>query len=316
MEESMNKRFLSRLAAGAALGGMALLAAPGIATADDLRDHKHHEDKGWIYTDPKVVKPGDFAYIVMICKKPQSDPTAFSEVTGEVDLVPATDDKKWHHDDKKFHHDDKKWDHEKRFEHHDKKFHHHDKKWDDKKHFEHHDKKFHHHDKKWDDKKHFEHHDKKFHHHDKKWDDKKHFEHHDKKFHHDDKKWDDKKHFEHHDKKFHHDDKKWDDKKHFEHHDKKFDHEKRFEHDKKADHPFAYFAEVFIPKDTKPGTYDLIGDCAEGELVVAPKKGVDAGFGGTTTSTGVLAGGAGALAAATLGGLALMRKRTADGSLA
>jgi hypothetical protein len=104
----------------------------------------------------------------------------------------------------------------------------------------------------------------------------------------------------------------------------KKDHKGKEDHKGKKhdDHPWAYFAEVQIPAYAEPGKYELKGDCGKGDLIVVPSgwvDGGDGGFGGATTDTtsvGLLAGGAGMLAAAAIGGTALIRRRTTDGSLA
>lgn len=83
------------------------------------------------------------------------------------------------------------------------------------------------------------------------------------------------------------------------------------------DEKFVYYAEVKIPwKGSEPGHYKLVGQCAEGELKIAPKGWVHGGDGGASgTNTGLAASGAGMLGAAALGGIVLMRRRT-NGSLA
>lgn len=126
----------------------------------------------------------------------------------------------------------------------------------------------------------------------------------------------DKKHKKHdgNDKKHH----IKDDKKHKKHHDKKIEVLDELEKVEKKDHPYAYFAKVWIPDYVEPGAYKLKGSCAKGKLIVAPHGWVDGGDGGlgSGTNTGLVTGGAGMIAAATLGGLALMRRRAADGTVA
>ncbi|MFF0181350.1 hypothetical protein ACFYPF_19830 [Micromonospora sp. NPDC005223] len=81
---------------------------------------------------------------------------------------------------------------------------------------------------------------------------------------------------------------------------------------------FVYYGEATVSHDARPGRYELHGACGEGELVVLPRGGVDGGDGGMTT-TGVdrnlATGGAGMIGAAALGGLVLLRRRRAGGSV-
>ncbi|MFG1715577.1 hypothetical protein [Micromonospora sp. NPDC049203] len=81
---------------------------------------------------------------------------------------------------------------------------------------------------------------------------------------------------------------------------------------------FVYYGEATVSHDARPGRYELRGSCGEGELVVLPRGGVDGGDGGMTT-TGVdrnlATGGAGMIGAAALGGLVLLRRRRAGGSV-
>ena len=87
-------------------------------------------------------------------------------------------------------------------------------------------------------------------------------------------------------------------------------------YDRKKDKKFVYWAVVRIPKHTEPGHYWLKGSCGYGKLIVAPNGWVDGGDGGTGTNTGLAAGGATALAAAAVGGVALMRRRRSHGTVA
>jgi hypothetical protein len=296
----MSTRFLSKVVAGAALGCASLLmASPALAAADDGKHHHKDDHGGWIYTVPEPTKSGHKAYIIQICKKEQEKPYVWSEVTGKQKLEPQP----WHSKKWKKHlkennveewvHDDKKHDKKHKFEDH-KKW---DKKNDHKKHdvleelekVEEFDKKHEVEDKKFDHKKHEDHkkHDKK---HDKKIDVLEELE-----------KVED---FDH--------------KKDGKEHEKKIDVLEELEAVEKKDHPFAYFAKVWIPKDVEPGAYKLKGSCAKGELLVAPHGWVDGGDGGlgSGTNAGMLTGGAGMVAAATLGGLALMRRRATNGTVA
>ncbi|OWV10867.1 hypothetical protein B5D80_05915 [Micromonospora wenchangensis] len=78
---------------------------------------------------------------------------------------------------------------------------------------------------------------------------------------------------------------------------------------------FVYYGEAEVSEDARPGRYELNGSCGEGELVVLPKGHVDGGDGGMTTTgadRGMVAGGAGMIGAAALGGIVLMRRRRAD----
>jgi hypothetical protein len=85
---------------------------------------------------------------------------------------------------------------------------------------------------------------------------------------------------------------------------------------KKKKH-FIYWGKAEVSKYTKPGEYDLKGSCAYGQLYVVPNGWVDGGDGGTTdTNTSLAVGGAGALVAAGIGGIVMMRRRRTDGSIA
>ncbi|WKU08103.1 hypothetical protein [Micromonospora sp. HUAS LYJ1] len=78
---------------------------------------------------------------------------------------------------------------------------------------------------------------------------------------------------------------------------------------------FVYYGEAKVSEDARPGRYELNGSCGEGELVVLPKGHVDGGDGGMTATSadrGMVAGGAGMIGAAALGGIVLMRRRRAD----
>jgi hypothetical protein len=121
--------------------------------------------------------------------------------------------------------------------------------------------------------------------------------------------------------KKHHDDYKKDDykKDHYKKDDyKKDDYKKddyRKDHQKKHDHPWAYWTKLKV-MDIKPGKYKLYGSCGEGKLIIAPHGWVHAGDGGAATGgNGTLVGGAGLLAASAIGGIALWRRRVADGTL-
>ncbi len=80
---------------------------------------------------------------------------------------------------------------------------------------------------------------------------------------------------------------------------------------------YVYWGKADVSWKVKPGRYALKGSCADGKLYVVPKGWVDGGDGGTSApNTGLAVGGAGALAAAGLGGLVMMRRRRTDGSVA
>ncbi|MBO4208848.1 hypothetical protein [Micromonospora echinofusca] len=79
---------------------------------------------------------------------------------------------------------------------------------------------------------------------------------------------------------------------------------------------FVYAGEAQVDRHARPGTYELKGSCAEGEVVVAPRGHVEGGDGGATTSTGMAAGGIGLVAAAALGSMLVLRRRQANGTLA
>ncbi|MGC4893085.1 hypothetical protein [Micromonospora sp. DT31] len=81
---------------------------------------------------------------------------------------------------------------------------------------------------------------------------------------------------------------------------------------------FVYYGEATVSKDARPGRYELQGTCGEGELVVLPHGGVDGGDGGmspTGVDRGLATGGAGMIGVAALGGLVLLRRRRANGSV-
>ncbi|WP_036376727.1 hypothetical protein [Micromonospora sp. ATCC 39149] len=90
--------------------------------------------------------------------------------------------------------------------------------------------------------------------------------------------------------------------------------EKSWEHKK----DFVYYGEAHVAEDAAPGRYELKGSCGEGELVVLPRGHVEGGDGGAAggTDRGLATTGAGMLGAAALGGIVLMRRRRANGSLA
>ncbi|MEH1013965.1 hypothetical protein V6U90_12760 [Micromonospora sp. CPCC 206060] len=77
---------------------------------------------------------------------------------------------------------------------------------------------------------------------------------------------------------------------------------------------FVYTGEAQVDRHARPGTYELKGSCAVGEIVVAPRGHVEGGDGGATTSTGMAAGGIGLVAAAALGSMLVLRRRQADGT--
>lgn len=80
---------------------------------------------------------------------------------------------------------------------------------------------------------------------------------------------------------------------------------------------FIYWGNAEVSTYTRPGKYELKGSCAKGQLYVVPNGWVDGGDGGTTdTNTSLAVGGAGALVAAGIGGIVMMRRRRTDGSIA
>jgi hypothetical protein len=80
---------------------------------------------------------------------------------------------------------------------------------------------------------------------------------------------------------------------------------------------FVYWGSAEVPSYADPGQYKLKGSCAYGQLYVVPNGWVDGGDGGTSdTNTSLAVGGAGALAAAGIGGIMMMRRRRTDGSIA
>ncbi|MEH1013967.1 hypothetical protein V6U90_12770 [Micromonospora sp. CPCC 206060] len=91
----MSKKFLSRVIAGAALGGVALFAAPAAAQAEVVppqTDGRHHEhgthQRGHLGTWPPTVSPGQRAKLFLVCHTPQRHPWAWSSVTGKLRLKP------------------------------------------------------------------------------------------------------------------------------------------------------------------------------------------------------------------------------------
>lgn len=305
----MSRKFITKVIAGAAFGGASLLIAmPAMASAadDPHHDRDHKKVEGWVYAYPDHTKAERTVTLVQICKDPVQYPTIESDLLGVVELFPGTDPAKIvdHGKDK-----------------HGKKDGKHDKKAD--KNAGKHDKKF--------DKK-----DKKA----SKKDGKKHRVMAEELTDADaaleaeldaaleaelDAALEDEMQADLTDGKVHKKDGKKGKKDHKGKEPKgKKDHKGKEDHKGKKhdDHPWAYFAEVQIPAYAEPGKYELKGDCGKGDLIVVPSgwvDGGDGGFGGATTDTtsvGLLAGGAGMLAAAAIGGTALIRRRTTDGSLA
>ena len=84
----MYRKFLGRLAVGAALASAALfVVTPGIAAADVSRSDS--QIKGDIYVFPRFVQPGHDIKIVEFCKEPQRYPTIWSKITGTLPLKRA-----------------------------------------------------------------------------------------------------------------------------------------------------------------------------------------------------------------------------------
>ncbi|MDG4828867.1 hypothetical protein O7627_06050 [Solwaraspora sp. WMMD1047] len=242
----MAKKFLGKMVAGAALGGASLLiGAPGIALADGPTPAPEPapEEVNKIFTYPEWVKAGHKVKIVEICEEAQDAPWAWTEITGEVDLVPKKHGDKWGEEGS----------------------------WGD--------------EGSWGEEE-------------GSWGGSNGAE--------EEGGWGGSAKDDAADKK-----------------EPKADAEdaaaaeegKKDEHHEK-DEKFVYYATVKIPWDTTPGHYELVGQCAEGELKVAPKGWVHGGDGGSTgANTALATSGAGLLGAAALGGVMLMRRRT-NGTLA
>jgi hypothetical protein len=231
----MAKKFLGKVVAGVALGGASLLiGAPGIALADGPTPAPEPapEEVNKIFTYPEWVKAGHKVKIVEICEEAQDAPWAWTEITGEVDLVPKKHGDKWC--------EEGSWGEE---------------------------------EGSWGESNGAE----------------------------EEGGWGGSAKDDAADKKDH----KPEDAA-------AADEGKKDEKDEK----FVYYATVKIPWDTTPGHYELVGQCAEGELKVAPKGWVHGGDGGSAgTNTTLATSGAGLLGAAALGGVMLMRRRT-NGTLA
>jgi hypothetical protein len=85
----MSSKLLGKVMAGAGLGAASLLiCAPGTALADDAPDG-HEHNKGYIYTEPKGVKPGHKFKIFLKCEHPVQRPWASSKITGKLWLKPV-----------------------------------------------------------------------------------------------------------------------------------------------------------------------------------------------------------------------------------
>lgn len=300
----MATKFLGKVVASAALGGMSLLIAPGMAHADG-----GHAEDGRIFTHPKWTKAGHEVTIIEVCPKPQEHAYVWSKVTGKLHLKPADGDRggKKGREDK---HGSDEYEENGSY----------DKKGSPST-KEETDKSPEKGDKEWtapkdspdgrseekgsgapdkggeggglqksDDKSHKSQKDEN-----------------DKKTH-DDKKDSDNKDYS--DKGS--DDKGHGDKGHGDEEGKKGD---NGEFDR-GDKNWVYTATVKLPRDAKPGRYELHGSCAEGTLLVTPKGWVDGGDGGAGAGTdpALAASGAGMLGAAALGGILLMRRRRTDGS--
>jgi MYXO-CTERM domain-containing protein len=88
----MSSKLLGKVMAGAGLGAAALLiCAPGTALADDAPP-KHEHNKGFIYTEPKGVKPGHKFKIFLRCVHPVDRPWVSSKITGKLWLKPVAEE--------------------------------------------------------------------------------------------------------------------------------------------------------------------------------------------------------------------------------
>ncbi|MBF9131012.1 hypothetical protein I0C86_18905 [Plantactinospora sp. S1510] len=86
---------LLKVMAGAGLGAAALLiCAPGTALADDAPPG-HEYNKGYIYTEPKGVKPGHKFKILLKCEHPVQRPWVWSKITGKLWLKPVEENGGW-----------------------------------------------------------------------------------------------------------------------------------------------------------------------------------------------------------------------------
>lgn len=89
---------------------------------------------------------------------------------------------------------------------------------------------------------------------------------------------------------------------------------KGYKDGKKLEGTHQYWGTAEVPWSAEPGAYDLKGSCAYGKLWVKPNGPVEAGEPGSTNAhPGLLLGGAGALAAAGVGGLLMLRRRLGGG---
>ncbi|ASW56404.1 hypothetical protein [Plantactinospora sp. KBS50] len=80
--------------------------------------------------------------------------------------------------------------------------------------------------------------------------------------------------------------------------------------------PHVYVVEHELSEDARPGHYTVYAACGEAELIVSPDGPVNGGDGGAAVNKGLATGGAGALAAAAITGVALLRRRRTHGSIA
>nr|MDT0658372.1 hypothetical protein [Micromonospora sp. DSM 115978] len=243
----MAKKFLGRMVAGVALGGASLLiSAPGMALADEHKPVDEEVNK--IFTYPEWVKAGHKVKIIEICEEAQDAPWAWTEITGEVELVPKKHGDKWYEDEGSWGEEHGSYGEESG-------------SWGGEENGAAEE------EGGWGGSA-------------------------------DDAKKDDHKKDEH--------------KKEAE--EAAAAEEGKKDKDHKKDEKFVYYATVKIPWDTTPGHYELVGQCAEGELKVAPKGWVHGGDGGSAgTNTALATSGAAMLGAAALGGVMLKRRRT-DGT--
>ncbi|WP_431977107.1 hypothetical protein [Micromonospora haikouensis] len=305
----MANKMLGKVVAGAALGGASLLVfTPGIAFADGHYDGETRDGK--VYAKPHVVKPGEKVKILEICPEAQEHAAVWSEVTGKVKLHPAEEDHGYRGEE------DGAWAEEKAGEEHgeakedEKAGEEHGKAKEDDKAKE---------DEKakggkgggaaddssgeWSGYEHDQEAEKGYGHKSEKKSEKD---------------WSsedsgygkDKSYSE--DKGYGEDSSYGEDSGYGE--DKGYGEEKSWEHKK----DFVYYGEAEVAEDAAPGRYELKGSCAEGELVVLPRGHVEGGDGGAAggTDRGLATTGASMMGAAALGGIVLMRRRRANGSLA
>ncbi|WP_165949907.1 hypothetical protein [Micromonospora sp. KC207] len=342
----MANKMLGKVVAGAALGGASLLVfTPGIAFADGRYDGEAHDGK--VYAKPHVVKPGEKVQLLEVCPEPQEHAYVWSKVTGKVELHPA--EKQGEHGNQGTEEGsqaDKKAAEEKTGEEHGKAKENETAKPKEGEKAEggkgggnadgsysegsgygydqgaENDYGKNGYEKNGYDKNGYDSNGYDNNGYDNNGYDSNGYDNND----HDSNGYDKNDHDNNgYDKNDH--DNNGHDRKHEKHRSGKnsdsgsspekgtgYHQEKSWEHKK----DFVYYGEAHVAEDAAPGRYELKGSCGEGELVVLPRGHVEGGDGGAAggTDRGLATTGAGMLGAAALGGIVLMRRRRANGSLA